>query len=106
MTSRARMPALDLFLGLAAATGLVSVGVASAQAGGGSFLADVFASPASTTIALDLLVLGVAVVVWVVVEAHRLGMRRPWLWAVLAVPLPGAFVVPLFLLLRERRLRA
>ena len=97
------MRGLQLVWSLFAALGLVAVGAAAVQVDGASFLDDVFANPATTTITLDLLVLGIAVVVWVVVEARRLGMRRPWLWAVLAVPLPGAFLVPLFLVLRERR---
>ena len=98
------MRGLQLVWSLFAALGLVAVGTVAVQVHGSSFLDDVFANPATTTVTLDLLVLGVAVVVWVVVEARRLGMRRPWLWAVLAVPLPGAFLVPLFLVLRERRL--
>lgn len=87
-----------------AGLGLVAVLVPAAQAHGSRFLEQVFANPATTTVTLDLLVLGVAVVVFVVLEAARLGMRRPWLWAVLAVPLPGAFLVPVFFVLRERRL--
>jgi hypothetical protein len=31
-------------------------------------------------------------------------MRWPWIWVLLAIPLPGAFLVPLFFLLRERAL--
>ena len=96
---------LQVFWSVLGAIGLISVGVSAANVDGGSFLDDVFANAATTTIALDLVVLGVAVVVWVVVEARRLGMKRPWLWAVLSVPLPGAFLVPVFLVLRERRLR-
>ena len=36
----------------------------------------------------------------------RLARRdaRAWIWAVLAIPLPGAFLIPLFVLLRERAL--
>ncbi len=87
-----------------AGIGLIAVGAAASRADSGHFFDQVFANPATTTVTLDLLVLGISVVVFVVVEASRLGMRRPWLWAVLAVPLPGAFLVPLFLVLRERRL--
>ncbi|MCW2754172.1 MAG: hypothetical protein JWQ32_1583 [Marmoricola sp.] len=86
-----------------ASVGLVAVGAGAAQVDGHRFLGQVFANPATTTVTLDLLVLGISVVVFVVVEASRLGMRRPWLWAVLSVPLPGAFLVPVFLVLRERR---
>ena len=84
--------------------GLVAVGLAATQVDGGAFVDDIFANPATITVTLDLLILGVAVVVFLVVEASRLGMHRPWLWAILAVPLPGAFLVPLFFVLRERRL--
>lgn len=94
---------LQLVWSLLAVIGLVAVGAAAVQVDGGDFLGHVFANPATTVVTLDLLVLGIAVVIWVVVEAHRLGMPRPWLWAVLAVPLPGAFLVPVFLVLRERR---
>lgn len=91
---------------LLALPGLVAVGLTATQVDRGTFFDDIFANPAVVTLTLDLLILGIAVVVFVVVEASRLGMRRPWLWAVLAVPLPGAFLVPLFLVLRERRLHA
>lgn len=97
---------LQLLWSVLAATGLVAVGVAAVQVDGGRFLDQVFANPATTTVTLDLLILGIAVVVFVVVEASRLGIRRPWLWAVLAVPLPGACLVPLFFVVRERRLRS
>ncbi len=53
---------------------------------------------------LDLLLLGIAALVFVVIEARRLGMPMPWIWIPLAVPIPGAFLVPLFFLLRERAL--
>jgi hypothetical protein len=33
-------------------------------------------------------------------------MRWPWIWVPLILPLPGAFVIPLFFLLRERTLLA
>lgn len=84
--------------------GLVGVGLAAAQVDGGAFLDDIFANPATVTVTIDLLILGIAIVIFLVVEASRLGMRRPWLWAILAVPLPGAFLIPIFFVLRERRL--
>lgn len=105
MTAERRAAPLELLYAVLAVVGLVAVLVPAVAVGGDDFLGAVFADPATTTVTLDLLVLGIGVVVFVVVEAFRLGMRRPWLWAVLAVPLPGAFLVPLFLVLRERRLR-
>jgi len=96
---------LQIFWGLCAALGLVSVGWAAAHvAGNAAFLADVTHGWGSLTIALDLLFLGIPVVAFAVVESRRLGMRLPWIWIPLAIPLPGAFLIPLFLLLRERAL--
>lgn len=105
MSQRRTVP-LQLFYALLAVVGLVAVGSAALQVDGASFLGNLFANPATTTVTLDLLLLGIGVVVFVVVEAARLRMPRPWLWALLAIPLPGAFLVPLFFVLRERRLRA
>jgi len=105
MQTRTRPGPLEVFWGLCAVLGLVAVGIAAARVDGADFLNDAFGTPAARTVTLDLLLLGVPVVVFMVVEAARLGMRRPWLWAVLAVPLPGAFLVPLFLCRRERLLR-
>jgi hypothetical protein len=103
MAQTAPITLLQAVWSVLAGVGLVVVGAAAARTDGHRFVDQVFANPATTTVTLDLLLLGISVVVFVVVEASRLGMRRPWLWAVLAVPLPGAFLVPLFLVLRERR---
>lgn len=76
------------------------------RGGAGAFLGALFATPATSSITVDLLVVGVAASAFVVVEGRRLGMRRAWL----LVPLSGltalAFTVPLFLAWREHRLRA
>lgn len=82
MTSPLRFSAFEVFLAAAAVTGLGAVGALAVQVDGAALLSDAFATP-----------------------ARRLSLRRPWVWAALAIPLPGAFVVPLFLLVRERRLR-
>lgn len=103
MTDSGKPTPLQAVWASLALVGLVGVGFAATQVDGGAFLDDVFANPATTTVTIDLLVLGISVVIFLVVEASRLGMRRPWLWAILAVPLPGAFLVPLFFVLRERR---
>jgi hypothetical protein len=56
------------------------------------------------TVALDLVFLGIPVGAFAVIESRRLRMRWPWIWIPLAIPLPGAFQIPLFFLLRERAL--
>jgi len=106
MTGSRSVSRLQIFWGLLALAGLVAVGLPATQVDPETFLEDIFANAAAATLTLDLLILGVGVVVFIVVEASRLGMRRPWLWAVLAIPLPGAFLVPLFFVVRERRLHA
>ena len=103
--TRIPVTALQIFWALCAAAGLVSVGWASFHVAGlATMTHEITQSWGALTVALDLLCLGVPVVAFTVVEAHRLSMRWPWLWAVLAVPLPGAFLIPLFFLLRERAL--
>lgn len=64
-----------------------------------------FANPASSSLTVDLIVAFVAFAVWVVPEASRLGMRRGWIYPLLGFFVAFAFAYPLFLLLRERRLR-
>jgi hypothetical protein len=85
--------------------GLVSVGWASAGVGGlAAFWAGATGTAGARTVSLDLLGLGVAATAFAVVESRRLRMRWPWVWVPLAVVLPGAFLIPAFLWLRERAL--
>src|SRR5205823_10171277 len=98
MPSSSRVPitAVQIVWLLFAGVGLVSVGWASAHVTGGDrFVAQLRQSWSAMTIALDLVFLGIPVVVFVVIEARRLGMRAPWAWAPLAIVLPGAFLIPL-----------
>jgi len=95
--------AVQVFWAACALIGLIAVGWASSRISG-SFLAEICQSWSATTVALDLLLLGVPVVAFAVIESRRLGMRLPWIWIPLALPLPGAFLIPLFFLLRERAL--
>lgn len=72
-----------------------------------NYLGDVFGSgPAVGSIGVDLLVVAVAGVVFIVVEARRLGMKRAWLYIVLSGVTAFAFTFPLFLAMRERKLNA
>ena len=101
--NRVPITALQVLWAICAAAGLGSVGWASLHVASlAVMMKELSQSWSALTVALDLLFLGIPVVIFAVIEAHRLGMRWPWLWAVLAVPLPGAFLIPLFFLLRER----
>lgn len=61
---------------------------------------------ATQSLQVDLLVLAVAAGAFVAVEGRRIGMPRAWLLLPLAAVTAAAFVIPLFLALRERRLAA
>ncbi len=66
----------------------------------------VHSGPAVSSLTIDLLVVAVAGSILIIVEARRLGMKRGWLYVVLAGLTAFAFVFPLFLAVRERMLRS
>lgn len=65
-----------------------------------------FANPIASSFSADLLVAFAAFIVWSVAEARRIGMRNGWLYPLLGLFIAFAFAFPLFLFMRERRLRA
>lgn len=65
-----------------------------------------FVSPLTGSITSDFLIGTIPVLVWMVVEARRLGMRHLWFYVVTTFLVAFAFACPLFLLVREVRLRA
>jgi hypothetical protein len=96
---------LQVFWGVLALIGLVSVGWPALHAPDqATFFTDVTHGWSNLTVSLDLLGLGIAATAFAVIESYRIGMRWPWIWVPLAIPLPGAFLIPLFFLLRERAL--
>ena len=95
----------QIFYGLSALVGLIAVGWASQHVdGAATFLADIRHDWGALTVALDLVFVAIPVVAFMVVESYRLNMRWPWIWIPMIIPIPGAFLIPLFFLLRERRL--
>jgi hypothetical protein len=75
--------------------------------GGEDYLGSWFANAASSSAAVDILVAGAAACVLIVVEGRRLAFRPVTiaLLVVLSFAVAVAFTFPLFLALRERRLR-
>lgn len=67
---------------------------------------DTLVNPASRSITVDLFLLGLAVLVWMVLEARRLGMRGVWLYLVFGMLIAISVTVPIFLIFRERALAA
>ena len=65
-----------------------------------------FVNPAAASMTIDLLVAFAVFVFWTLAEARRLGMRGAWSYPALGLLVAFAFAFPLFLLMRERRLRS
>ncbi len=59
-------------------------------------------SPILGSVASDFWVGSVASLVWMLVEARRIGMRLWWIWLPLTAGVAWAFALPLFLYYRER----
>ena len=64
-----------------------------------------FINALTGSITSDFLIGTTPVLVWMVIEARRLEMRRAWFYVVTTFLVAFAFACPLFLLMRELRLR-
>ena len=71
-----------------------------------AFWRDTLANPASRSITADIFFFGLAVFVWMVLEARRLGIRGVWLYMVFGILIAISVTVPIFLIIRERALAA
>ncbi len=71
-----------------------------------AFWQDVLVNESSRFITVDILFLGLAVVVWMVLEARRLNIPGVWLYIVFGLFIAISLAVPLFLIHRERKLAA
>ena len=76
-------------------------------AGNVLFWQETVATPASTFLVVDILVLAAAVFVLMFAEGRRLGIAAGWLWAyfLLGLFVAVSFAVPVFLAHRQRRIR-
>ncbi|HKS55975.1 MAG TPA: DUF2834 domain-containing protein [Steroidobacteraceae bacterium] len=68
------------------------------------FWQETLVNPASRSITVDLFFLGLAMFVWMVLEARRLGMRGAWLYLLFGMLIAISVTVPIFLINRERAL--
>jgi hypothetical protein len=62
------------------------------------------ANHATTSITVDIFLLGLAVMIWMVLEARKLEIRFVWLYILLSFAIAISVTVPLFLAARERAL--
>lgn len=69
-----------------------------------AFWGDTLVNAASQSVTVDLFFLGLAVLVWMVLEARRLGMRGVWLYLIFGMLVAISVTVPIFLINRERAL--
>jgi hypothetical protein len=69
------------------------------------WIAGGFINPLVGSITSDFLIGTIPVLIWMMVEARRLGMRHRWFYVVSTFLVAFAFSCPLFLLAREARLR-
>ena len=68
------------------------------------FWKETLANPASRSITVDILFLGLPVTVWMIMEARRLQMRGIWWYLAGSLLVAIGSAVPLFMALRERKL--
>lgn len=71
-----------------------------------AFWKDTFATPASASITIDLFLFGLAVIVFMILEARRLGVRFVWLYLLVGMLVAISVSFPLFMIARELRLNA
>ncbi len=76
----------------------------SPGAGFFAFWPALLANHATTSITVDIFMLGLAAFIWMFHEAKRLSMRFVWLYFALAMVIGISFAFPLFLIARERRM--
>lgn len=104
MSRHGRLAGVYLALAVVGLIGTWTFNVISVLAGR-DYLGDWLGSgPSVSSLLVDVLVVLVAAWVLMLVEARRLGIRRVWLYLVLAPVVAVAFALPLFLAVRERRL--
>lgn len=68
------------------------------------FLALAFSNPAASSLGWDLVFLSLAVLVWMVAEGRRLGIRGLPLYVAASLLVAISVAFPLFLVARERRM--
>ena len=63
-----------------------------------------FGSAVDWVLSADLTIVAIAVVVFMITESRRTGMKRVWLYILLSGVTAMAFTFPLFMAMRERQL--
>ena len=66
------------------------------------FWQETLVNPASRSITVDILMVGLVIFVWMFLEARRLGMRGIWLYLVFSMLVAISAGLPIFMIHRER----
>lgn len=75
-------------------------------AGNLHFWQDTLMNPASTSITLDLFFLGLALNLWMIIEARRIGLRFVWLYILAGLMIAISAAFPAYMIRREFLLAA
>lgn len=70
-----------------------------------AFVHGMFANPVAAAFSVDLLLSGLVFIAFVLDEAPRLGMGRPWAYVLATLLVGPSFSLPLFLWQRERTIQ-
>jgi hypothetical protein len=81
----------------------LDMGIAAANL---HFWQQTLVNPASRSITVDILLLGLAAITWMLLEARRLSMRGVWIYVLASVFIAISAAFPAFLIHRERALAA
>lgn len=103
-----KLTGLQLLYGVLAVVGVIVTWYFNLQPMEMSYFEGLYANPAASSFTNDLLVVVTTFLIWSFVETRRLKMSYG-LWAgifILTFVIAAAMTVPLFMLLRERRLDA
>jgi hypothetical protein len=103
-----KITGLQVFYSVLAIIGLFVTWYFNLQPRETNFIADLYATSASSSFTNDLLVVVTAFLVWSFIETGRLKISYWWWLAcfIFTFLIAAAFTVPLYLLLRERRIIA
>jgi len=104
MTTSAR--ARFVFFLVLSVVGLVSAWTLNGIAvmNGENYASAWFGTAVDRVLSADFLVVAIAIVAFMIIEARRIGMRHVWVYILLSGITAMAFTVPLFLAMRERQL--
>jgi Terpene cyclase DEP1 len=106
MKSRSRFTGIEMLYLTASIAGAVGTwwfNLHSLHVKGG-YLQGWFANAASSSAAVDVIVVALAACVFMIVEGRRVGLKRLWLYPVLSMAIAIACMFPLFLFMRSRKL--